>query len=215
MDYTVCQLCNTKKDDYRCSNTICKANIHYKLKSYTDQFASSQESFEDIITHFMCLLKDFKHTIYMTGIGKSAYIINKCVATWQSLGIKVYSLLQQDLLHGDLGILQTNDIIIYVSNSGNTEELVNISGYIKNNFNVTQICITNNPSAKIMNNMTRSFVIGNDKIEEADILNLAPSVSSVLFMALLDLIGIQFAEIRGITKQEFKRFHPGGDLGKT
>ena len=214
MDYTVCSLCNIKKDNYRCSNTTCKANIHYKIKSYTDQFASSQESFEDIISHFMGFLKDFKHTIYMTGIGKSAYISNKCVATWQSLGIKVYSLLQQDLVHGDLGILQENDIIIYVSNSGNTEELVNVSAYIKTNFNVTQICITNNPSARIIDNMSRSFVIGNNKIEEADILNLAPSVSSVLFMALLDLIGIQFAEMRGITKQEFKRFHPGGDLGK-
>jgi len=214
MNYTLCKICNTTNNEYFCFNPACELNIQYKLRLYSQQLHDSQESFEIILKQILPILKDFKHTIYMVGIGKSAHIINKCVATWQSLGIKVHSLLQQDLFHGDLGVIQENDLIIYISNSGNTEELIHVSSYIKQHFNVTQMCISNNPSAKMNTIMDYSFTLCNFKIKEADILNMAPSVSSMLFMVLLDLIGIHLAELHGITKSVFKKFHPGGALGK-
>jgi len=124
MDYTLCKTCNTTNNEYFCFNPACELNIQYKLNSYSQQLQDSQESFKLILKQILPILKNFKHTIYMVGIGKSGHIINKCVATWQSLGIKVHSLLQQDLFHGDLGIIQENDLIIYISNSGNTEELI-------------------------------------------------------------------------------------------
>ena len=215
MNYTLCRHCNTTRDEHKCFNPACTSNTRYKLNLYSDQLHSARDSFEFVITQLIPILKDFNNTIFMTGIGKSAHVINKCIATWQSLGIKSHSLLQQDLFHGDLGIIQENDIIMYISNSGNTEELLHVSSYIKGQFPlVMQICISNNPSAKMNEYMTHSFNICNFKIKEADMLDMAPSVSSMLFMTLLDLIGIHLAELRGITKTKFKMFHPAGDLGK-
>ena len=214
MNYSLCKHCNTTNNDYKCFNPSCILNTTYKIKSYINQLSNSQNSMESIIDTLIPILKDFTNTIFFIGIGKSAHIINKCIATWQSLGIRAHSLLQQDLFHGDLGIIQENDIIIYISNSGNTEELIHVSSYIKTNFKVVQICISNNPSAKLNSIVNYSFIICNFKIKEADAIDMTPSVSSMLFMVLLDLIGIHLAELRGITKPIFKKFHPGGSLGK-
>ena len=82
------------------------------------------------------------------------------------------------------------------------------------NFKILQISITNNSNALIKEFTNINLILGNQKIIEADIINMAPSISSVLFMITLDLIGIYIAESRNITKEEFKKYHPGGSLGK-
>jgi len=119
----------------------------------------------------------------------------------------------QDLFHGDLGILRDNDIIIYITNSGNTEELLLASEYINKNYNITQISITNNDESKIKKNVNYSINICNFKIEEADSFNIIPSVSSVLFLMFLDLLGMHLSELNEFTKEQFKKNHPSG-IGK-
>jgi len=152
-------------------------------------------------------------TIYITGIGKSYHIAKKSIATWQCLNIRTQSLLIQDLAHGDFGILKENDIIIYVSNSGNTTELVNISKYIKENFTVTQISVTNSDTCKLIEHMNYAYNICDFKIQEVDNFNIIPTASSVLFLIFLDLLGLQISEMNNYKINDLKKNHPNG-LGK-
>jgi arabinose-5-phosphate isomerase len=197
-----------------CFNPSCPRNISYKLKLYSDQISSCNNPFELIIKNIIPILKNSEGTIFMTGIGKSSHITKKCVSTWQSLGINTHNLLIQDLFHGDIGILTNRDIIIYITNSGNTKELLDASEYIQKNFTLKQICISSNPSAQLNKIVDHSYTICNFKIKEADILDIIPSVSTTMFMMLLDNIGIHLAEIRGFNKSKFKINHPSGDIGK-
>ena len=188
--------------------------IKDKLRIYTDELEKSIETMTLSIKQLFDILKDIKTTIYITGLGKSGHISKKCVATWQSLGIQAHYILIQDIFHGDMGILKNGDVIIYISNSGNTEELINTAKYIKEKFNMAQISITNNIYSKISEYMNHSIVVSSSHIKEADILNKVPSVSSVLFMMFLDIVGIQLSESKGLTNEIFTLYHPAGDLGK-
>ena len=188
--------------------------IEDKLHIYTVELEKSIESMALSIKQLLDILKDKNTTIYITGIGKSSHIAKKCISTWQSLNIQTYYILIQDIFHCDMGILKNGDIIIYISNSGNTEELINTSKYIKEKLNIIQISITNNIYSKISEYMNHSIVLSKYNINEADILNKVPSVSSVLFMMFLDIVGIQLSERKGITNEFFTLYHPAGDLGK-
>lgn len=183
------------------------------LDIYTQQIGAFRESIERVISEILPLV-DCSGTVYLTGIGKSGLICQKSVATWQSLGLQAQTLPIQDLFHGNMGILRAQDRIVYVSNSGNTEEILPVARYIRDQLGIVQYAITNNSKCAIEDSVDRVFALGPDRIREADRLNRAPSVSSVLFMIVLDQIGIQLAETRGITKEQFLLFHPGGSLGK-
>ena len=190
-------------------------SISEKIQIYYNQIIKAENDFEKNIKNIGAIINDMSYNnIYITGIGKSYHIAKKCVATWQSFGMRVNSLLVQDLFHGDLGILRNNDIIFYISNSGNTEELLTVSEYINKKYNITQIGITNNDDSKIKKNMNHSINICNFKIEEADIFNIIPSVSSVLFLMFLDLLGMHLSELNGFTKEQLKKNHPSG-IGET
>ena len=185
-----------------------------KIELYYSQIIKANEDIKINIDNLTSIINSYNYnSIFITGIGKSYHISKKSVATWQSLQINVHDLLIQDLFHGDLGVLKENDIIIYISNSGNTNELVKASEYIKNNFKVIQISITNNNNCSLKNNMNHSINLCNFKIEEADNFNVVPSVSSVIFMMFLDLLGINLSEKNGFTKEDFKKNHPDG-VGK-
>ena len=211
-------ICNNKYENFNKINYIEEYiydnKFNNKIFNYTSQINDFSTSIFNVINLILPLLTNCKNNIYICGIGKSNHVCNKCVSTWQSFGINVSSLLPLDLFHGDFGIFKNEDIIIYISNSGNTEELLNISKYIKLNFKILQISITNNPNALIKEYTNINLTLGDKKIVESDSINMAPSASSVLFMITLDLIGIYIAENRNITKEEFKKYHPGGSLGK-
>lgn len=210
-------ICDNKYKNFNEIKTItancCSFNTKNKLSTYTNQINAFSDSIGNIVNMLTPLIMSCKGSIYLCGIGKSNHVCNKSVSTWQSMGIHANKLLVQDLSHGDFGVFKDNDIIIYITNSGNTEELSNVADYIKNNFKLLQISISNNTNNSIKNYTNLDFVLGEEKIIEADTINMAPSVSSVLFMMLLDLIGINVAEMTGLTKEDFKKFHPGGSLG--
>jgi arabinose-5-phosphate isomerase len=118
------------------------------------------------------------------------------------------------MLHGDIGVLRTNDVILYISNSGNTEELIQCTDYLNTHKPlVSQFLVSNNPTPKVTS-VSGHMMIGAHKFVEADAANCAPTVSSVIFMMFLDRLGIRLAEANGTTQADFKRNHPSGDLGK-
>ena len=198
------------------------SNLHNKIKLYNNQITQFSENISKTILELSNLLfpiLERSSTIYITGIGKSNLIAKKTVATWQSINIKAYNLLVQDLLHGDIGIIKKGDVIIYISNSGNTTELVEVAKYIKNIYSVSssdseirimQICISNNENNMLNNYVDYSYSIGPEKIIEADNNNIVPTVSSVLFLMLTDLLGIELSEKNNFTKEDFKKNHPCG-----
>jgi arabinose-5-phosphate isomerase len=187
-----------------------------KIDLYYEQILRAKSDIQENITLLCDLLKEKMNsntTIFITGIGKSYHVAKKCVATWQSLQLNVHNLLVQDLFHGDMGIIKENDIVIYMSNSGNTKELIEVSEYLKQNKNVFQIGIVNNRSCELEKSVDMCMNICNFKIKEADSFEIVPSVSSVMFMMFCDLIGIKMSEMKSLTREDFKKNHPVG-IGK-
>jgi D-arabinose 5-phosphate isomerase GutQ len=180
--------------------------------TYASQILSASHSVGCAVDAFAGRLKGAN--VYLAGIGKSGLVARKCVATWQSLGLPCHFLNVPDMLHGDIGVLRTNDVILYISNSGNTEELIQCTDYLNTHKPlVSQFLVSNNPTPKVTS-VSGHMMIGAHKFVEADAANCAPTVSSVIFMMFLDRLGIRLAEANGTTQADFKRNHPSGDLGK-
>jgi arabinose-5-phosphate isomerase len=180
---------------------------------YATQIRGAAQSIDDAINLFAPRLKNM--TVYLAGIGKSGLVARKSASTWQSLGLPCHFLNAPDMLHGDIGVLRPGDAILYISNSGNTEELVQITRYIKTNKPaIEQILVTNNPTPIAASTVDRVATIGASKFIEADAASCAPTVSSVVFMIFLDMLGIRLAAAGMATKDAFKQNHPAGDLGK-
>lgn len=168
---------------------------------------------EYIISSVSILLKNIniQNNIYLTGMGKSGYVCKKCASTWQSLSIKASYIDLPNLPHGDFGIFRDGDILLLISNGGNTSEIIYILKYLKDVLkkNINTISIVANKNSEMEKYSNFTFIL--DNIKEGDIINMTPSTSSLIFMSILDNIGINMKKY--ITKDEFKLYHPNGSLG--
>ena len=187
--------------------------VDEKINKYSNYINSLKDTFKLPMKNVVSLLQNNNNNVYLTGIGKCGHVCKKSVSTWQSMGISCHYLNLPDLFHGDFGILKENDIVIYISNSGNTQELINCASYIKDKFKVLQIALTINKTTEVSKYVDFCYNIS-DNIEEIDKINMAPTMSSVIFMMFLDMLGIYLAEKKDITIEKFQLNHPGGDLGK-
>lgn len=186
------------------------------IDRYSQTLLSCKTTFNRIIKQLIPMLNAIKGNIYLTGVGKCGYICRKSVSTWQSVNISCHYLNIAELFHGEFGILKPHDLIIYISKSGNTEELIKCCNYIKNNFkSIIQICLTIDKKPSIKNIVNYHYNITDESfIYEIDTINMAPTTSSLLFLTILDMIGIKLSEEKGLTIEKFKIVHPGGELGK-
>ncbi len=210
----VCSVCQTTMTMFPfCNSTHCIGNLQKKIRLYTEQIQSSTSSVEELVKGLVFEILQTQGIVYITGVGKSGHIARKTIATWQSLGIRVHFLCPQDALHGDVGILRKEDLLIHISNSGNTEELLVLAEHIQQK-NIKQILVSNNHTAKLKSFVERNYIISSDKILEADSHGIVPSVSSILYMIVLDLVGIYVADYNGYNKDDFYSNHPSGELGK-
>ncbi len=160
-----------------------------------------------------CIELIFKSTgrVIITGIGKSAIVAEKIVATLNSTGTPAVFMHAADAIHGDLGIIQKDDIVICISNSGNTPEIKVLIPFLKMSGNKLIGMVGNRESY-----LARSvdFVIETTVEQEACPNNLAPTSSTAAQMAMGDAIAVSLLEYRGFTPEDFARYHPGGTLGK-
>ena len=157
------------------------------------------------------LIIDCKGTVVISGIGKSGNIGKKITSTLASLGTPSIFLHTSDAFHGDLGILRKDDLLICISNSGETDELVRLLNYAKRN-DIKSIAITGNINSTISKEASISL---NSSVEsEACPLNLAPTCSTSVTMALGDALASICAMERGFKEIDFARFHPSGSLHK-
>jgi len=157
------------------------------------------------------LLQICKGHVIVIGMGKSGHIGNKISATLASTGTPAFSVHPGEASHGDLGMITKNDITLCVSNSGETEEVLNIIPIIKR-MGIPIIAITGNSNstmAKIAD-VHLSIAVG----EEACPLGLAPTTSTTTTLVLGDALAVTLLKLRGFTEEDFARSHPAGSLGK-
>lgn len=152
-----------------------------------------------------------KGKIVVVGVGKSGNIGYKIAATLNSTGATAVVLNSQDALHGDLGLLDQNDVVLAMSYSGETPELINLLPHLKK-LEIKIVALTSKPKSTLGKHA--DYVLDTSVEKEACPLNLAPTSSSTAMLVLGDAIAMVLLEARGFTKEEFARFHPGGTLGK-
>lgn len=149
--------------------------------------------------------------VIVTGIGKSAIIAQKIVATMNSTGTPAIFMHAADAIHGDLGIVQQNDVVVCISKSGNTPEIKVLVPLIKN-FSNKLIAITSNRDSFL--GTEADFLLHVPIQEEACPNGLAPTTSTTVQLVMGDALAISLLELKGFTDKDFARFHPGGALGK-
>ena len=160
-----------------------------------------------------CVLKRYesKGRVVVTGIGKSAIIANKMVATLNSTGTASIFMHAADAIHGDLGSIRNDDIVICISKSGNTPEIKALVPLIKNMGN-TLIALVGNKDSFLGQ---RADLILNCFVEkEACPNNLAPTTSTTAQLAMGDALAVALLEHRGFTSADFAAYHPGGGIRK-
>ena len=149
--------------------------------------------------------------VVVTGIGKSANIAEKIVATLNSTGTPASFMHAGDAIHGDLGMVQSNDVVICLSKSGNTAEIKVLVPLIKRLGNPLIALVSNTNSLLAQQ---ADFVLNAEIETEACPHNLAPTTSSTVQLALGDALAVCLLESRGFTSEDFAKYHPGGSLGK-
>ncbi len=165
----------------------------------------------DDFVEIVKLISQSKGRVIITGIGKSANIAMKIVASLNSTGTPSIFMHAADAIHGDLGIIQSNDIVICISKSGNTPEIKVLIPLIKSNNNTLIALVSDIDSylAKSANYILRASVDA-----EACPNNLAPTSSTTAQLALGDALTVSLLEYKGFSSTDFAKFHPGGSLGK-
>ncbi|REH48825.1 arabinose-5-phosphate isomerase [Tenacibaculum gallaicum] len=152
-----------------------------------------------------------KGRVIVTGIGKSANIATKIVATFNSTGTPAVFMHAADAIHGDLGNVQDDDVVICISKSGNTPEIKVLVPLIKNSKNKI-IAITGNPDSFLGKNA--DFLLNSYVSKEACPNNLAPTTSTTAQLVLGDALAVCLLDLRGFSSSDFAKYHPGGALGK-
>ena len=183
-------------------NTIIDESIAIsKVADLLDQ------SFADAVE----LIYNSKGRVIITGIGKSAIIANKIVATLNSTGTPSVFMHAADAIHGDLGLILKNDVVICISKSGNTPEIKVLIPILKKAKNPL-IAITGNMKSMLAEQA--NFVLNCFVEKEACPNNLAPTTSTTAQLVMGDALAVCLLKIRGFSSDDFAKYHPGGALGK-
>jgi arabinose-5-phosphate isomerase len=157
------------------------------------------------------LLARCKGRVILTGMGKPGFIARKIAATLASTGTPSLFLHPAEAVHGDLGMVTEEDVIVAISNSGETEEIVKLLSTIKR-VNLPLIALTSNPKSSLAKNADIVLDLGVSR--EACPLNLAPSASTTAALAMGDALALSLLKKKGFREDDFAMLHPGGSLGK-
>lgn len=193
--------------------------------NYTEVIASAKQTISTEINELNRLLERIdenfskaveiihkcKGQLVVVGIGKSAHVGTKIVATLNSTGTKSQFLHAAEAIHGDLGVVEPEDVILCISNSGNSPEIANLAPILKS-YSSAVIGMTGNLKSKLAE--FSDIVLDTHVDQEACPLQLAPTSSTTVQMALGDALAVALMQIKGFQAHDFAKFHPGGNLGK-
>lgn len=163
------------------------------------------QDFNRLVDHII----NFQGRIILTGIGKSGYIAHKIAASFASTGTNAFYLHPAEASHGDLGMVTENDLVLMLSNSGETKELFDIMKYCKR-FSIKIVAMTMNAISTIAVNSDFLLLIPKTK----EVSNIpAPTVSTIMMLSLGDALITALHEARGFSAEDFYLYHPGGKIG--
>ncbi len=187
-------------------NEIGKGVIDLEIKALKKLKNSINKSFNDAVN----VISKCKSKVIICGVGKSGIISSKISATLSSVGVPSFSISANDCSHGDLGKITNQDILILISNSGNTDELSNLIKFAKIN-KITLIGIVSNDRSNLYKSSNIKILI--PEVEESGH-GVVPTSSTTSQLALGDAISIALMKKKKFGKLDFKKFHPAGNLGK-
>jgi len=175
-------------------------SIHALIQRIDDKFVKACQ-----------ILLECKGRIIVMGMGKSGHIGRKIAATFASTGSPSFFIHPGEAKHGDFGMITVNDVLLVISNSGETEEILSILPFIKR-LALPLITLTGKPRSTLANNATVNLDVSVEK--EACPLGLAPTSSTTAALVMGDALAISLLEKRGFTAEDFALSHPGGTLGR-
>lgn len=166
---------------------------------------SLDSNFENLIDEILKI----KGRVILSGMGKSGHIARKIASTLASTGTPSFFIHPGEASHGDLGMIQNEDLVILLSNSGETEELKDIINYCKR-FHVFLVAVVRNPASTL--GLAADICLAIPNVSEALEFD-APTTSSTMMLALGDAIALTLLDLRGFSREDFQVYHPGGRLG--
>ena len=170
-----------------------------------------EENLDDRFVEAVALILDCRGKCIITGMGKSGLVGRKIAATLASTGTPSFFLHPGEAFHGDLGMISKEDVVLALSYSGETDEILKIVPFVHSNGN-RLISMTGNADSALARNSDVHLDVGVRR--EACILHLAPTSSTTAQIALGDALAVALMEMRGFTSVDFARLHPGGSLGR-
>jgi len=194
------------KNNYEIKNIAIQA-IQEEAKAVAALAQYIDDDFVTVVNRILHL----QGRVIVTGIGKSAIIAQKIVATLNSTGTPSIFMHAADAIHGDLGIIQQDDLIIAISKSGNTPEIKVLVPFLKQTKNMLVALVGNTESYLAKN---ADYILNTTVEKEACPNNLAPTSSTTAQLAMGDALAVVLQECRDFTDQDFAKYHPGGALGK-
>ena len=165
----------------------------------------------DFVNSIQLILKS-EGRVIVSGIGKSAIIAQKIVATFNSTGTPSIFMHAADAIHCDLGLIQKNDVVICISKSGNTPEIKALIPFIKSSNSNKLIAITGDIDSFLA--LNADFILNSKVEKEACPNNLAPTTSTTAQLVIGDALAVTLLKLRGFGSKDFAKYHPGGSLGK-
>jgi len=195
-------------------NTIASSDIESArrvLKTESQALDALAASLDGPFTDALDLIDNATGRVVVTGMGKSGHVGNKIVATLASTGQPAFFVHPAEASHGDLGMVQLDDVVIALSNSGETSELSDIIAFTRRH-RIGLIAITGRAGSTLAEAADVSLVIPDSP--EACPMGLAPTTSTTVMLALGDALAVCLLERKGFTAQDFQNFHPGGKLGQ-
>ena len=193
-----------KKDKIQ---TIAKEVLRFEINALRSLNKNINNKFVKLVK---LILSCKSGKVIVSGVGKSGIIARKWAATLSSTGTPSFFLDALNASHGDLGQVTSNDIVILLSNSGQSDELKNIIQYVSRNKNIKLIGVTSKKDSILYKNSDISFLM--PQIKEAGPENIVPTSSTIAQLALGDSIAIACMNYKNFTKHDFKNFHPSGTL---
>ena len=184
-----------------------KVAIRSEIDALESLLQAIDENFVKVVDLISCSLG----RVVITGVGKSGHIGNKIAATLASLGTPSYFVHATEGVHGDLGMITSEDIVIAISNSGQTRETLDLISPIRR-IGAKLVAVTSRPDSELARQADLVLNIGVQT--EADPLGLAPTNSTTATLVLGDALAITLSVNKKFTQKDFGKFHPGGSLGK-
>lgn len=201
-------------DKAKTNNHLGEEIRHYAIQCIRDEAQATLDLIPQLDDNFdkaVKMMYECKGKIIVTGVGKSGNIGAKIAATLSSTGTPAFFINPLDVYHGDLGVMTPDDVVLAISNSGQTDELLRFIPMVLH-MNVPIIGMSGNSNSLLAKYSTVHIKVWVKK--EACPLNLAPTSSTTATLVMGDALAIALMEVRGFKPRDFAQFHPGGELGR-